>query len=115
MQPTLLCHLGAACCPCLCLLPQHLFNSEIQCILIYTYKRCPLQWTKSGKARQRIQSFPTIRKAEACGHCLHCLRPSMKQACITRRAQMSQAMHTTAAAAAPEIPRQQMVQESIAQ
>ena len=38
--------------------------------------------------RKRRVLFPSIPKSEACGHCINCLNPSRKQACVVRRERM---------------------------
>ena len=40
------------------------------------------------KSRKRVQSYENVRASQRCGCCKTCLNPSMKKACITRRAEM---------------------------
>lgn len=44
--------------------------------------------TSSGSKRKRQKVYDSIPRAARCGHCKHCLNPSMKKACITVREQM---------------------------
>jgi len=39
-------------------------------------------------SRKRFAQFPTVKRGQKCGMCHHCLNPRLKQACITRRAEM---------------------------
>ena len=49
---------------------------------------CTMQRTKSGNIRKRRFICPSIPKSEACGHCINCLNPSFKQACVVRRQEL---------------------------
>ena len=37
---------------------------------------------------KRFNQFPIVRRAQKCGFCHNCLRPQLRQACITRRKEM---------------------------
>jgi len=45
-----------------------------------------------GGRKKRKQVMPRLHGVERCGHCHTCLNPSMKKACLTRRAELQEIM-----------------------